>query len=112
LTGSGIVVYNSGTLERSLVMPQFEVAHVYEQGVNLIIVPVSSSFASRGNHEQAEIASDLQLHAREAGLAGMVVVVWDAGGRMGFYAPPNYAPFFRSLSLGDVARNINGTLSW
>lgn len=93
-------------------MPQFEVAHVNEQGVNLIIVPVSSSFGFQARQEQAEITADIELHAHQAGLAGTVVPVWDAGGRMAFYAPQSYAPFFQSISLADVAQSINGTISW
>lgn len=50
--------------------------------------------------------------ASQAGLAGTVALVWNAGaGRMGYLAPPQWQPFFRSLSLSRVAANINRSLT-
>jgi hypothetical protein len=94
-------------------MAHFKLAHIREQGVDLIIVPLDRSFGWKSTTEQNQIASQLQLRAASAGLAGTVVPVWDhGGGRMGFLAPNGYAPFFRSISLSFVARNINRELSW
>lgn len=90
----------------------FDVAHVKEQGVDLIIVFVASSFGHKTNHEQNEVCASLQACATAAGLAGTVVPVWDTGGgRMGFLAPQNFHPFFRSVSLADVAVSINKKLT-
>lgn len=94
-------------------MPNFDVAHINEQGVDLIIIPLDSNYRHKTQTEQNEIASELQLRASNAGLRGTVVPVWDAGGgRMGFLAPSNFAPFFRGIDLGFVARNINRSLYW
>jgi hypothetical protein len=93
-------------------MPQFDVAHIREQGVDLIIVPLNSAFGSRPTSEQHAITAELQMRANAAGLAGTVVPVWESGYRMTFIAPPGYHPFFQSISLAYVAANINRTLSW
>jgi len=93
-------------------MPQFEVAHVREQGVDLIIIPLQSSFGSKSTSDQNQIAAELQLRSRSAGLRGTVVPVWDSGGGMRFLAPQGFHPFFRSISIDFVARNINRKLSW
>ena len=90
----------------------FEVAHIRYQGVDLIIVLVSSSFGRKSLEEQRVIVEDLQRCATSAGLAGTVVPVWDVGGgRMGFLAPKNWHPFFRSIDLSFVVRNINRKLT-
>jgi hypothetical protein len=94
-------------------MPRYKVAHVREQGVDLVIVPLDGSFGRKAQHDQREAIAELQNHATGAGLAGTVVPVWDSGGgRMSFIAPPNWHAFFRSFSLQRVAANINKEIYW
>jgi hypothetical protein len=94
-------------------MPHFKIAHLRQQGQDMIIVPLDSSFGNKNSDDQQEIMSDLQMHARAAGLAGTVVPVWDGGGgRMKFIAPRPWHPFFTSLNLRSVSSNINKELSW
>jgi hypothetical protein len=94
-------------------MPRYKVAHVKDQGVDLIIIPLESRFGALGNSEQNAQRGELQMRANAAGLAGTVVPVWDAGGnRMGFLAPSGYNPFFSSLALYQVQRSINKEISW
>jgi hypothetical protein len=93
-------------------MSIFEVAHLREQGQDIIIVLVDRKFGNKTESEQNQIATKLQICARSAGLAGTLVPVWDAGGgRMGFLAPRPWHAFFKSLSLRDVAANINRKLT-
>lgn len=94
-------------------MPSFDVAHIRQQGVDLIITPLSSSFGHKVQADQHAVVSELQVRARSAGLAGTVVPVWDSGGgRMAFIAPRPWHSFFKSLSLMQVAASINKQLSW
>lgn len=93
-------------------MPSFEVAHIREQGVDLIIIPLNWTFGSKGTSDQQGMVAELQMRAEAAGLAGTVVPIWESGGRMAFLAPPNWHSFFRSISLNYVARNINRRLYW
>ncbi len=44
-------------------MPRFQVAHLHEQGQDIIIVPLADSFGSKSEAEQDEIISELQLRA-------------------------------------------------
>ncbi len=89
-------------------MADFDVAHIREQGVDLIIIPLDRSFGHKSQTEQNAISADLQACASAAGLAGTVVPVWDDGiGRMMFLAPQGIHPFFRSIDLSFVAANIN-----
>lgn len=94
-------------------MPRYEVAHIREQEVDLIIIPLKSSFKYKNKTDQYSIISELQSKASDAGLAGTVVPVWDnGGGQMGFIAPRNWHPFFKSINLEFVAYNINRELYW
>ena len=94
-------------------MPRFKVAHIREQGVDLIIVPLESAFGFKGASEQRAAVAELQVRAGAAGLAGTVVPVWDGGGgRMSFMAPQGWHPFFQGLSLPDVGAMINKEIWW
>jgi hypothetical protein len=93
-------------------MPSFNVAHIREQGVDLIIIPLEGSFGSKSSADQNGIVAELEMRAHSAGLAGTVVPVWRSGGRLNFLAPPGYHPFFRSISGEFIDRNINRRLSW
>jgi hypothetical protein len=98
--------------EQEITMAEFRIAHLREQGQDMIIVPLSRDFGQKSNAEQNEILHSLQSCARAAGLAGTVVPVWDAGGgRMGFMAPQQWRNFFASINLGIVAQNLNKVLT-
>lgn len=94
-------------------MPRFKVAHIKEQNVDLIIIPLDETFGNKNSQDQHGIIQELQARATAAGLAGTVVPVWDSGGgRMAFIAPPNWHPFFGGLDLAWVATNINREIYW
>ncbi len=93
-------------------MSQYKIAHIREQGQDMILIPLERSYGSRSNSEQNEIRDALQIYARSAGLAGSVVTVWDAGGgRMGFLGPSQWRPFLSSIGLNQVFASINKTLT-
>lgn len=94
-------------------MPRYDVAHIREQGIDLIIIPLDSSFGYKTKEDQTQEIAVLQMHANGAGLAGTVVPVWDAGGgRMAFIAPQRWHPFFSSINGLWLASNINKYFSW
>jgi hypothetical protein len=94
-------------------MPSLKVAHLRQQGVDLVIAPLNPDFGRKTRRDQQSIIDEIQIRSRSAGLAGTVVPVWDGGsGRMAFMAPSNWQPFFRSLNLRTVWANVNRELSW
>jgi len=94
-------------------MPRLKVAHLREQGQDMIIIPLDPSFGDKMEQDKVAIVEDLQLHANAAGLRGTVVPVWDSdGGRMAFIAPRPWHPFFSGLNLFVVHRNLNREISW
>jgi CheY-like chemotaxis protein len=92
-------------------MPHLNVAHVREQGVDLVIVLLDTDLGRQSPDAQLAKLEALRAAAAEARLGGEVVPVWDIGdGRMGFIAPPGYHPYFKSISLDLVRANLNRTL--
>lgn len=89
----------------------YEVAHIREQGQDMIIIPVSNSINSIGSTKQNELKSSLQLFAKDAGLAGEVCLVWEHGRRFHFLAPQQWHGFFKSINMQVVAQNINKKLT-
>ncbi|HBJ68355.1 MAG TPA: hypothetical protein DDZ09_09030 [Alcaligenes faecalis] len=92
-------------------MAQYKIAHLRQQGQDMIIIPLESSFGAKPSSDQEEIIQSLQACARSAGLAGTVVPVWRTGSRHGFIAPPPWHPFFKSLSWNDIVRSLNKVLT-
>ena len=94
-------------------MPNYKIAHIKEQGVDLIIIPLESRFGDMSRVDQERTIADLQIHASDANLAGTVVPVWDSGGgKLAFIAPQQWHPFFSGLNLVWVYGNLNRELSW
>lgn len=93
-------------------MAEFDIAHLREQGQDMIIVPLEHTFGSKTSAEQHAVMASLQACAEAAGLRGTVVPVWKGnGGRMMFIAPQPWHPFFRSINLHLVASAINRRLT-
>ena len=80
-------------------MAKFKIAHIKEQGRDLIIVPLESSFEHKSKEEQSKTVLGLQACATSAGLAGVVVPIWEYGGSFRFIAPKNWHAFFLSPGI-------------
>jgi hypothetical protein len=94
-------------------MPKYKVAHIREQGQDMIIFPLATSFAQKTESDQNEELGVLEFRANGAGFRGAAVAVWDAGsGQMGFRGPTQWHPFLRSINLQFVITNINKEVSW
>lgn len=93
-------------------MTSFKIAHLHEQGQDMIIVPVSPSIGRSPQHEQHALTETLQEAATSAGLRGTVAIIWRDGHRVGFVAPRPWHPFFQSPNIYDlVLRNLNRELT-
>jgi hypothetical protein len=89
----------------------YRIAHLREQGQDMIIIPMASSINFKTETEQNDIKNSLQCFARDAGLAGTVCLVWNSGNRFNFMAPKAWHSFFRGLNMNVVSANINKTLT-
>lgn len=90
----------------------FEVAHIRQQGQDIILIVVDASFARKSSSDQQSTYAALQACASNAGLAGTVALAWDGGsGRMKFYGPSAWNQFLASLDPNTLAANINKKLT-
>jgi hypothetical protein len=90
------------------IMTNFDVAHINEQGVNVVVVFVDESVSRRSPAAQLELAEALAHCAASAGLLGNIAMVWPGG----FWAPNSQHAFFRSVggSYPALAARINKKL--
>jgi hypothetical protein len=93
-------------------MPIYKVAHIREQGQDLVIVPLESAFGHKPQDEQKRALVEFELHTRAAGLAGHVALVWDSGGRLSSLGPKNWHQFLSSINLNYVMSRVNKQISW
>lgn len=88
-------------------MQSFDVAHIREQGVDLIIVFVSDTVRWMSDEERNQILTALTLCAHSADLAGYVVLVWPGG----FFCRKEFHAFFESAPYDILSANINKKLT-
>ena len=94
-------------------MPRYRVTHLRREGQDMIIVPLDKSFGAKTEHDKKAFIAELQAYAGSAGLAGIVIPVWEgSGGGMNFIAPTPWHPFFQSIGMGYVMENVNRELAW
>jgi hypothetical protein len=91
-------------------MTHYKIAHIQDRGVNMIVIPLDPSFGKKSWYQQNNFMDDLQLSAKNAGLAGTVVPVWRIGDNHGFIAPPKWHAFFKKLSWDAIQASINNEL--
>ena len=58
-------------------MTTIEIAHIREQGQDMILVPVDNSFGYKSPQEKTAAVSELERRATSAGLRGRVAVLWE-----------------------------------
>ncbi|MER8921687.1 hypothetical protein [Mesorhizobium sp. M0802] len=76
-------------------MTKLKIAHIHEQGQDMIIAPLDGSFDHKTSSQQQALIAEIQLAAGSAGLKGTVVPVWIAGsGKIKFIAPGPWHSFF------------------
>jgi hypothetical protein len=87
-------------------MQSFDVAHIRERGVDLIVVFVDQKVGRMTDEERNGILLRLSLCARSAGLAGFVVLSWPEG----FFCNRRFHGFFQSTPYRALVAQRNRTL--
>ena len=93
-------------------MPTVKVAHIREQGQNMLLFPLDSSFGRKTSAEQQSILMELENRAHAAGLAGRAAVFWESAGRTNSLGPKLWSSFLRSMSMRRVLASVNKSVSW
>jgi hypothetical protein len=93
-------------------MPSFKVAHINEQGQDMLLFPLDPSFGLKGPVIQNNALAELQTRANNAGLAGRAVAVWEEGNKTMSIGPEPWKAFLGSLSMQYVLKRVNKSISW
>lgn len=80
-------------------MPRLKAAHVSEQGQNMIIFPLDSSFGSKTDQALSELLEELERRAHATGLAGRAVAIWERGNQTHYLGPRPWQAFLQSISM-------------
>lgn len=94
-------------------MPNYKIAQMNVQGVDLLVVPISSDSGLETDLDRREIRDEMQARATVAGLSGTVILVWKkAFGDIEFLAPPNLHTAIANTTFEQILAAVNTTLSW
>jgi hypothetical protein len=92
-------------------MTTYQIAHIVEQGQQIILIPVDDQFEYKLPEDKQSILGSLQFCATSARLAGTVVLVWNnPSGRLAFMGPHQWHPWLRTLTMQRVIGSLNNTL--
>jgi hypothetical protein len=93
-------------------MEAFNVAFARDHQSDMVIVPVEASFSDLCRSAQQKIIDRIGQSAENAGLKGVVVTVWDKGGKLGFRAPLALHAYLRSRTMGDIRAGLSAHLDY
>ena len=92
-------------------MASFQVAHIHEQGNDVIILPLGESFPMQSAEKRKEMLAGFAECVKRAGLRGTLVPVWPEGENLRFIAPKEWHPFCASMTWEWIRYNINREVS-
>jgi len=88
------------------------VAHLNLGGQNVLLMPLSDSFADLPADRQQALIDAAQAAAGVARILGQVIPIWSLGeGQTGFLAPPQFHDGLANITLDYAQRQLNRTLS-
>lgn len=93
-------------------MPSFKVAHIKEQGQDMLLFPLSGNFGLKSEADQNAVLQTLQARARGAGLPGHAVCVWEIGGRTRSIGPEAWKGYLSGLSIQWVNKQATLSIAW
>lgn len=93
-------------------MPDYDVAHLCEQGQDMLLFPLDGTIHNRSDREKADVLDELERRAHAAGLAGRAAILWDYGGSGYSYGPREWQSFLQSIDTGWVWQQVNRNISW
>ncbi|GGY46954.1 hypothetical protein [Parvularcula lutaonensis] len=88
-------------------MTSFRVAHLHEQGNDMIIVPLGEEFGDKSLIEQEQTMGVLRNAAKSSGLRGVVIPIWPEAEKLRFLAPKVWHPYFKRMTWDWLRANLN-----
>lgn len=82
-----------------------------EQGQELIVVPLDSSFEDRLPSQRLETLRTLQNSAIKVGLKAPMALVWRIGNKLYFMAPKQCHSLLKTLKWNTIVSSLNTVLT-
>jgi hypothetical protein len=89
---------------------KYRISHMVVQTQQVIIVPVDDAFEDQSAEKKEATRAALQACAKTARLAGSVALIWRTGESHKYLCPPQWEPFFATLSFETVLAHLNKEL--
>jgi len=89
----------------------YKVAHIREQGKDVIIIPISNINNNLTNEKLNEIRRVFQTQAIKTKLSGEVCLVWEFNKQLFSLAPSQWKAFCANLNMRIVKQYINKELT-
>lgn len=93
-------------------MTSFRVAHLHEQGNDMIIIPLGEEFGSKSPPEQEQTVGALRTAAKASGLRGVVIPIWPQEDKLRFLAPKIWHPYFKRMTWDWLRANLNTEITF
>ena len=93
-------------------MPTLKLAHVRQQGQDMILFPLAASFGQKTVADQRAALCEFERRAHAAGLRGHAAAVWDDGHRVRTLGPSHWRGFLSTIGVDWVLANVNRQINW
>lgn len=93
-------------------MPRYEVAHIREQGQDIILIALDESFGRQSEADRQAALLEFTMRCRAAGLRGHVAILWPVGAQTHFIGPQNWHRYLESINLAYAISQRNRWISW
>jgi len=85
----------------------YKIAHIREQGKDVILIPITNVNNELTNEKLNEIRRIFQTHAIQTKLSGDVCLVWEFNNKLCFLAPNQWKAFCTSLNMRIIKQYLN-----
>jgi hypothetical protein len=93
-------------------MPRYEIAHIREQGQEILLFALNQSFGHQSEKDQLAALDEFSRRCRGANLRGSVAILWPAGAQTRFIGPQNWHHYLGSINLAYAISRRNRWISW
>jgi hypothetical protein len=93
-------------------MPRYEIAHIREQGQDIIIFALDQSFGHQSEDDQLATLADFSRRCRGANLRGQVAILWPSGAQTRFIGPQIWYSYLESINIAYAISQRNRWISW
>lgn len=94
-------------------MPTVRLAEMTVGGTKLLVLPIDFDSGLETDSDRQVARDELQERAKNAGLSGVVIIVWKkAFGDTEFIAPPELNDAVSKLKFDEIKAALNTKLCW